>query len=166
MDLFKLSILIFTIGLSFLIYYYRRRIAEFAKLGYLGIFLASLLANATILFPAPVFALVLVVGRVLNPLKVGVISALGASLGEITGYFVGYGGQAVVGEYPQMEEWVRSHGFITIFLAAALPNPFFDVAGILAGITHFPLEQFIIATFLGTCVKYILIAMTGKYILK
>lgn len=166
MDIFKISILIFTIGLSFLIYYFRRRIAKLAKWGYLGIFLTSLLGNATILFPAPVFALVLVVGRVLNPYTVGVVSALGATLGEITGYFAGYGGQVLIGEHPHLEEWIRNHGFITIFILAATPNPFFDVAGILAGLTRFPLEQFMVATFLGTCVKYILVALAGKYILK
>jgi membrane protein YqaA with SNARE-associated domain len=162
MDLFKIAVLVLSIGLSAVIFYFRKRIAKLASLGYFGLFLASLLGNATILFPAPVFALVIVGGRVLNPYYVGLVTSLGASIGELTGYFAGYGGQALVGEYPQLEEWIRAHGFLTIAALAAIPNPFFDVAGIIAGMNHFPLDQFLLATFLGTCVKYVLLALGGE----
>jgi membrane protein YqaA with SNARE-associated domain len=154
------------IGLNVLIFYFRKRIARLAKWGYLGIFWASLLGNATILAPSPVFALVMVEGWALNPYLVGLISAVGGALGEITGYAAGYGGQVLLGEQPRLEEWIRTYGFLAIVFIAATPNPFFDVAGILAGLTHFPLEQFIAATFLGTLIKYTLLALTGNYLLK
>jgi membrane protein YqaA with SNARE-associated domain len=166
MNTLKVCILMFSLGLSALIFYFRRRIAKLASWGYVGIFLASLLGHATIIFPAPVFALVMVEGRALNPFKVGVTSALGATLGETTGYLAGYGAQNVVGEYPRLEEWILSHGFLAITVLAAIPNPLFDLAGIISGYTHFPLEKFLAATFLGTCVKYSLIALTGKYVIK
>lgn len=162
----KVGILLFMIGLNLLIFYCRKRIARLAKWGYLGIFLASLLGNATILAPSPVFALVMVEGWALNPYVVGLISAIGGALGEITGYLTGYGGQVLLGEHSQLEEWIRTYGFLTIVFIAATPNPFFDVAGILAGLTHFPMEQFILATFLGTLIKYTLLALLGKRIFK
>ena len=162
----KVASLVFTIVLTALIFYFRKHIERLAKWGYVGIFFASLLSNATILAPSPVFGLVVVEGRVLNPYMVGLISALGGALGELTGYLAGYGGQAVLGEHPQLEEWVATHGFPAIVLLAAAPNPFFDVAGIIAGLTHFPVEQFFVATFIGTCIKYTLLALSGKYFLK
>ena len=162
----KVSVLIFTVGINFLIFYFRKSIERLSKWGYIGIFFASLLSNATILAPSPVFGLIVVEGRVLNPYIVGLISALGGTLGELTGYLAGYGGQVVLGEHPQLEEWIQTHGFLAIVLLAATPNPFFDIAGIIAGLTHFPVEQFLAATFIGTCIKYTLMALSGKYFLK
>jgi membrane protein YqaA with SNARE-associated domain len=162
----KVGVLLFMVGLNVLIFYYRKSIARLAKWGYFGIFWASLLGNATILAPSPVFALVMVEGWALNPYWVGLISAIGGALGEITGYVTGYAGQVLVGEHPRIEEWIQTYGFLAIVLLSATPNPFFDVAGILAGLNHFPLEQFVAATFLGTLIKYTLLALTGRFIFK
>lgn len=161
----KVGILILTMGVSALIFYCRRHIAKLASWGYFGLFLATLLGHATVLFPAPVFALVVVSGHVWNPYMVGAVSALGATLGELSGYYTGYGGQVLVGEYPWLEEWVHKHGFLSIAVLAAIPNPFFDIVGILAGLNHFPLHQFLAAAFLGTCMKYTTLALTGKHFL-
>ena len=162
----KVVILIFSIVLTGLIIYFRKHVERLARWGYVGIFFASLLSNATILAPSPVLGLIVVEGRVLNPYVVGLVSALGGTLGEITGYLAGYGGQILLGEHPRLEQWIQDHGFAAIVLMAATPNPFFDVAGIVAGLTHFPIEQFLVATFLGTCIKYTLLALSGKYFLK
>ena len=154
-----------SIALSMLIVSYRKQIERLSTWGYVGIFLASLLGNASIFGPSPVFGLVIVEGRLLNPFLIGLVSAIGGALGEITGYFAGYGGQVVLGEYPRLEEWIEKNGFLAIFLMAATPNPVFDLAGIIAGLTHFPLDQFLVATFLGTCLKYTALAFFGKYFL-
>ncbi|MDO8424691.1 MAG: hypothetical protein Q7S70_02000, partial [bacterium] len=44
--------------------------------GYFGLFAASLLGSATIIFPLPVVALVFTFGGILNPWLVGIVSAL------------------------------------------------------------------------------------------
>lgn len=156
--------MVFYVVVSVLIYRFRHWIKRLAGWGYLGIFLASLLGNATVLLPAPVLALVLVEGKYLNPYLVGGASAAGATLGELTGYLAGYGGQALVDhdQYPQLHRWVQDHGFGAIVFLAAIPNPLFDVVGILAGLNHYPLEQFVLATFLGKLLKFTLVALFGK----
>jgi len=157
----------FYVTVSVLVYLYRHWIQRLAGWGYLGIFLASLLGNATVLLPAPVLALVLVEGKYLNPYAVGGVSAAGATLGELTGYLAGYGGQAFVDadQYPQLRGWLNHYGFGAIVVLAAVPNPLFDVVGILAGLNHYPLDLFLAATFLGKLLKFTLVALFGKAIL-
>ena len=48
-----------------------------------------------------------------------------------------------------------------IFVAAAIPNPFFDAVGIVAGATRMPLGWFWIACFLGKTIRFWLIALAG-----
>jgi membrane protein YqaA with SNARE-associated domain len=108
--------------------------------------------------PAPVFALVAVEGSILNPTLVAFFAALGATLGEVTGYLLGYSGQVLVDPNTRVESWVRDHGFITLLVLAAVPNPFFDLAGIVAGYSGFPFDQFLLATFLGKSAKFWVIA--------
>jgi membrane protein YqaA with SNARE-associated domain len=155
------------VAISVLIYRYRHWIKRLAGWGYLGIFLASLLGNATLLLPAPVLALALVEGKYLNPYGVGGASAAGATLGELTGYLAGYGGQAFVDheQYPQLQQWLDDYGFAAIVTLAAVPNPVFDVVGILAGLNHYPLHLFVAATFLGKLVKFTAVALFGKAVL-
>ena len=64
--------------------------------GYLGVFLISLLGNATVILPVPSLAVVFAGGGVLNPLLVGLVAGVGEPLGELTGYLAGYGGSAVI----------------------------------------------------------------------
>jgi len=50
--------------------------------GYLGIFLVSLVGNASIILPVPSFIIVFTFGAILNPWLVGLAGALGATIGE------------------------------------------------------------------------------------
>ena len=64
--------------------------------GYLGVFLSSLIGTATIILPVPSFFIIVFSGTVLNPLAVGIIGGIGAAIGEMTSYFAGYGGRALI----------------------------------------------------------------------
>ena len=50
--------------------------------GYPGIFLLSIIANATVLIPAPGILFVFILGAKLPPLWVGIAAGLGATIGE------------------------------------------------------------------------------------
>ena len=65
------------IAITLYTYTLRDRIEEFQALGYPGIFLVALIANATILLPAPGAALVAAVGAIFNPLGVGLAAGTG-----------------------------------------------------------------------------------------
>ncbi len=163
-NLIKAGIFFLAVCTSILIFIYRDRFGSLSGYGYLGIFLINILGSSTIIFPAPSILTALVGGSILNPFIVGVVSASGASIGELTGYFAGLGGKVLIkkdARYKTIETWMQKKGSLTLFVLAAIPNPLFDIAGISAGVTNFPLKKFMLATFSGKCVKFILVALLG-----
>lgn len=124
-----------------------------------------LLSSATVILPAPGLAVVAALGTtVSNPLLLGITAGLGAGLGEITGYLAGYGGRKIIEEqkhYKAVERFVERFGFWAILVLAAIPNPLFDVAGIMAGGTKYPFGLFLSATLIGKIIRCIMIAYLG-----
>lgn len=166
---FQISALIFVLALCFLLIAYRERVVELKGYGYLGVFLASLVSSATIVVPAPGWMIVATVGSILNPLLVGIISGVGATIGEMTGYALGYGGRIATKNsalYQRMVGWMKKWGGITIFILALIPNPLFDIAGITAGLLRFPLWKFIIFGAAGRIPKHLFYAYTGAFGIK
>ena len=156
--------LVFVIGITVLIYAYRDRAAELGRFGYPGIFLLSILANATIVLPAPGLAIVFSFGGVFSPIGVGLAAGAGATLGELSGYLAGFSGQAVVENqklYDRLEGWMRQFGPLTIAVLAFLPLPIFDLAGVAAGALKMPVYQFLLWCFIGKLPKMLLIAYLG-----
>ncbi len=162
----RLLVIGFVVFLSLAIILLRDRLVQFSAYGYTGVFLVSLLGNATIVLPAPSLALVFAMGGVLNPLLVGLVAGAGEALGELTGYLAGYGGGVVIENralYARLEGWMRRYGLIIIVVLSAVPNPFFDLAGIVAGALRFPLWQFLLACWLGKTIKTVLVAQAGAH---
>lgn len=129
--------------------------------GLLVLFVLSLISNATLILPVPGLALTALAASFANPLLVGVVAGVGQALGEMTGYLAGYSGQELIDESPRyrrMAEWMRRYGGLTIFALAVIPNPFFDVAGIVAGVLRMPLWAYLAAAGAGKMLKNILIA--------
>jgi membrane protein YqaA with SNARE-associated domain len=127
------------------------------------------MANATILLPAPGVAVVFAMGSVFQPLLVALCAGAGAAIGELTSYAAGFGGQVVVERmevYARIVPWMRRYGGPTTFLLAAVPNPFFDLAGIAAGALRMPFVPFLMWCLLGECVKMLVFAYTGAYSIK
>jgi uncharacterized membrane protein YdjX (TVP38/TMEM64 family) len=107
-------------------------------------------------------------GGVLNPLLVGLVAGLGEPLGELTGYMAGFGGSAVVADrerFQQVKEWMQRRGFLTILVLSAIPNPLFDLAGISAGMLHYPVHKFLLACWIGKTIKAVAIAYLGSGLL-
>lgn len=148
------------------IYSIRDRVDDFAAYGYPGIFLIALLANATVLLPAPGVAVIYAMGAIFNPFGVGLAAGAGGALGELSGYFAGFSGQAVVERmdvYNRIKPWVDKYGGWAILVLSAIPNPFFDVAGIAAGIAKMPLVTFLAFTGVGQLIKMTMFALAGHY---
>jgi membrane protein DedA with SNARE-associated domain len=148
------------------IYSIRSRALEFEKYGYAGIFVIALMANATIFLPAPGIAVVYAMGGVFNPLWVGLAAATGAALGELTGYLIGFSGQAVIERrdiFDRVKPWVDKYGGWAILALSAIPNPFFDIAGVAAGMIRMSVFTFLLFTWLGQLIKMSLFALAGYY---
>ncbi len=148
------------------IYSIRDSVEEFAVYGYPGIFLIALLANATVFLPAPGVAVVFAMGSIFNPLGVALVAGAGGALGELSGYLAGFSGQAVVERtdiYERINPWVQKYGVFTILVLSAVPNPFFDVAGVAAGIAKMPIRRFLFTCWIGQTIKMALFAYAGLY---
>jgi membrane protein DedA with SNARE-associated domain len=165
-NVLRILALFVVVGITIYIYSIRERVDEFAGFGYPGIFLIALLANATVLLPAPGIAVIYAMGAIFNPLGVGLAAGAGGAIGELSGYLAGFSGQAVVEStdvYNRIKPWVDKYGGWAILVLSAIPNPFFDIAGIAAGIAKMPLHTFLVFTFVGQLIKMTLFSLAGHY---
>lgn len=158
--------LLAVIAITLYVFSIRNQVERFAVFGYPGVFLIALLANATVLLPAPGVAVIYAMGAIFNPFAVGLAAGTGGALGEISGYLAGFSGQAVIERmdiYDRIKPWVDKYGGWAILVLSAIPNPFFDVAGIAAGISKMPLRNFLLFTWIGQLIKMTMFALAGHY---
>lgn len=151
-----------TVGLAFVP---RDFVAQLGDYGYLGVFLLTLLASATLVLPSPAVGVAFLAGGTLNPWLVGMISGVAASIGEVTGYIAGLGGSEFAQRsrfYPRIEGYVRRWGILTIFVLAIIPSPIFDLAGIAAGTMRMPFWRYFIACLAGKTLRFLLVAWLGR----
>ena len=154
------------IGITSYIYSIREHVGDFAAYGYPGIFLVMLMANATVIIPAPGVAVVFAMGSVFNPILVALAAGTGGAIGELSGYLAGFSGQAVVENtqvYNRISPWVQKYGVWAILVLAAIPNPFFDLAGIAAGVARIPVWKFLLFCWIGQLIKMAMFAYAGAY---
>ena len=158
--------LLAVVAITVFIYQIRDHVREFEAYGYPGIFVVSFLASATVFLPAPGVAFVFAMGSVLQPIPVALAAGTGAALGELSGFLAGFSGQAIVEKtpiYQRIHPWVVKYGGWAILVFAIIPNPFFDVAGIAAGVTKMPLWRFLLFCWIGKIIKMLLFAYAGAY---
>jgi membrane protein DedA with SNARE-associated domain len=161
----RVGALVGCVAISIYIYTIRDQTQVLASYGLPGIFLLSLLANATVILPAPGWALTFAMGGVLHPGAVALAAGAGAALGELTGYVAGYTGQAILPHSPtyvSLERWTRRYGGFAIVALALIPNPFFDIAGATAGAFRMPVGWFLLWTWIGKTLKMLIIAYAGS----
>jgi len=164
--LLQLTALLFAVCICILIVVFREYITVLEGYGYLGAFLVPMLCCATIIIPVPGLIIVSTLGAVLNPLLVGIISGVGGTIGETTGYLIGFGGRMTIenaGWYYRIEKLMGRRASITLFILALIPNPLFDIAGAAAGALRVPLWKFIIYGGTGRIIKHICFAFAGAW---
>jgi uncharacterized membrane protein YdjX (TVP38/TMEM64 family) len=164
LTLARIMALFVVVALSVFIFSIRDRASELAIYGYPGIFLISFMAYATVLLPAPGVALVFTMGSVFNPIGVAIAAGTGAALGELSGYLAGFSGQAVVERvevYDRLTRWMQRNGSLTVLVLAAIPNPFFDLAGVAAGSLKMPILRFLLWCWIGEIIKMTIFAFAG-----
>ena len=152
----------FAVGISVTIFLFRDALEDYAVYGYPGVFLISVLGNATLILPAPSFLIVFALAETLNPFLLGAAAGCGAAVGEMTGYLAGFGGRGAVEDkenYRKLERLMRKWGAWIVFALALIPNPFFDVGGILAGMLKMPWWKFLAAAAAGKSIRFTLVAL-------
>lgn len=146
----------------------RDLLARLGNYGYLGVFVLTLLASASIVLPSPALGVAAIAGATLNPWLVGLLGGLAAGLGEVTGYMAGVGGSELAARsrfYPPIERWVQRWGMVTIFVLAFIPGPGLDLAGIAAGTLRMPFAKFMLPCLFGKILRFILVAWLGHWFL-
>lgn len=164
-NLIKYLGLIVVFAISVLVFLFRDKFVNFENYGYLGIFLISILGNATIILPVPVILTAFLGGGVFNPFLVGLVSSFGATIGELTGYIAGRSGRIIVKNNPKfakIEKWMARYGLWTIFILAVIPNPAFDLAGIVSGAVKIPVWKYFLVTWAGKLLKFLAFAYLGS----
>jgi len=134
--------------------------------GYLGIFIVEAIANATLFFPIPGAIFTMASGLFLNPIMVGIYAGLGAAVGELTGYLVGFGGGVLIEdkvEFKSMRRVYAKYGLWTIYIFSAIPFPF-DIIGIICGVLRVRPLVFFVLTALGKITSRVMLAAVGTQV--
>lgn len=144
-------------------------IAALSGLGYAGAFLIAALSSATILFPAPGWAAVIALSATLDPVLLGIVAGTGSAIGELTGFLAGEGVRDLMNsrirETRKIEELIKKYDVAAIFAFSFLPNPLFDIAGVMAGGLGIAWWRFLLSCIAGRVLRYVLLAMAGAFTL-
>lgn len=160
----RVLLFLFLVAITIALFIFREQVQRLQAFGYPGIFLFSFLSNATILFPLPGVIFTSAMGAVFNPFWVAVAAGLGAALGELSGYLAGVSGQLLFENnrnYQKVDGWMRKNGYWTILVLAFVPNPFFDIAGFVAGTIKIPVWKFLLLCAAGKTAKMLVFAFLG-----
>jgi membrane protein YqaA with SNARE-associated domain len=164
LTLARVLALVLVIAIMILAFTFREFASKLGGYGYLGIFLLSIVANATIIIPVPGVALTFTMGAIFNPVGVALAAGAGAALGETTGYLMGFSGQGIIEDsptYKRLEGWMERFGVWMVLVLAIIPNPLFDLAGLAAGALRMPIWKFLLWAWIGKTIKMLLFAYAG-----
>ena len=158
------------------IIYFRDALRELQGLGYLGAFLISIMGGATIIIPVPMLAVVFALGGVMKyTWLVGIAAGLGEVVGALTIYMTGHGaGTAFMNSrigriqraYGRMMALMEKRGSLTLFILAAVVNPFFYPAALAAGAMRFSIRKYFFICFVGKTIKGMTVVYAGYWGLK
>lgn len=142
------------------------------SLGLIGLFAASLIANAALFIVTPIDLIVVFLGstQFFHPLVIGIVAGLGGAFGEMSGYIIGLGGRKAVEKsfsvtasmFDYAKAQLNRYGVLFVFFGALTPFPF-DFIGLIAGVAKYNWKKFFIALLLGKVLRYILLAYAGLF---
>ena len=142
--------------------------------GYFGAFIVAFLGNITYLVPIPYMIITFILGGLtsttgqflFDPVIVGLIAGLGATIGEMTGYLLGYGGSRFIDEEQRnafskyIDMHPRATPLLVWFLAISpLPDDFVILP---LGAAKYPWWKVAIPQFIGKSMFMILAAWLGR----
>ena len=154
------------LGIAVTVWSLRGYISGVEAVGYPGVFFLSFLGSVTMVLPVPGLAGVCVLSTKLSPFLLGLLAGIAETIGELSGYAIGYGGGSVIerrGFYVKLKGWMERRGTLVLFLVSIIPNPVFDVVGIAAGGVRFSLPKFLATVWVGKTLKGMLVAYTCSY---
>ena len=174
-----------TIALFAAAFYYKDELMNtgwVAQFGLLGVLIVAFIAGSTFsitAIPVPYYLVVLALPPliseqwgILAPVWVGLLAALGSSLGQLITFMIGYGGRSLSEKvsskfggrfYNRAISWAERHGSLAVFLMSAVVNPLHLPMTIAIAALRYPPHKFFLFCFLGSSVKSLIIAFAGYY---
>ena len=129
-----------------------------------GIFLASMLSHLTVVARDMFIPMFLPLASVYNPLVLGASAGIGAAIGEITTYFLGWGVAETIqenqGEDNRLARWIRRYGLWAVLLVAVTPLPDTPII-LLAGSNKLPFGKLFVVECVGKTALYSVGAVVG-----
>jgi len=124
----------------------------FTRLGYPGIFLFNMFGGSGIfLFPS--------LSRYLNVILLSFVTALGMAVNDSLAWIIGSSGTAVIprsSSLGHLERGLKKYGLFGIFFWSLMPFPY-DLVGLIAGYLGIKYVPYIIPTFSGKFIRFLLI---------
>ncbi|HVP92214.1 MAG TPA: VTT domain-containing protein [Acidobacteriota bacterium] len=142
--------------------------------GYFGIFLISLIGSLSIFFPIPYTVVIFTLGGLkagngwaYDPLWIAAAAGLGSTLGEFSGYLLGFGGRRVISEKykKKMDVLVKllnRYGPLVVFVFALTPLPD-DLIFIPLGVMRYSILRTLIPALIGKFFMNLIVAYSGRF---
>lgn len=182
---FSVLSLLFTVVLCLVAVYYKDSllgVAALATYGLFGMLIIAFLGGSLLSMlavPVPYWLLVFTLPSILAPtyqigapILVGLISGLGASLGQLLTFVVGCGNRELSQKlayrvnrnfYDRAMKLAQKHGSLAVFLMSAIINPFHLPMTFAIASLRYPSWKFFVFSLLGNVVKSSFIAFCGYF---
>lgn len=136
------------------------------RMGYGGAFLAGFLGASIPFFPS--YVLIPLMATQLDPLLVGIISGIGAGVGQYLHYYIGFGGRFLFSPETgaRFEKWRTKHGKFVVWLIilfAATPMTPDDIVWIPLGLMRYPRLKALLAGIAGKTILSLAYSYAGYY---
>ena len=136
----------------------------FLRFGYGGVFVYNILATGIVLVP--------IISRYMNVFVVAALAALGMAINDSVSWVVGKNGDVILPrskKVKQIEDTLHKYGPWGLFFFSMIPMPY-DAVGVIAGYLEFPFWSFMIPTFFGRFIRFLIlgggsIAIFGKKVI-
>ena len=132
-----------------------------------SIFLVSMISHLTVVARDMFIPMYLPLATVYNPLALGVAAGIGAAIGEVTTYVLGWGVAETIeeqeGENSRLSRWIRKYGLWAVLLVAVTPLPDTPIV-LLAGSNKLPFGRLFIVEAIGKTALYSIGAIVGGFV--
>jgi len=176
---------VITIAACVLAIVYRNEIAQYfdiAKYGLVGIVILAFVAASSFsitAIPVPYWVVTFIAPSILAPqfgilapVYVGLLTGLGASLGQFLTFLIGYGGRGFSEKltrrfsstvYDRAVAWMKKRGGWAVFFMSVMANPLHLPMTLAIAALKYPPYLFFIFTFLGVGLKSLVLAFAGYF---
>ncbi|NQT09435.1 VTT domain-containing protein [Candidatus Bathyarchaeota archaeon] len=136
------------------------------EIGLGSIFIVSMVSHLTVVARDMFIPLYLPLSSIYHPLALGASAGIGAAIGEVTTYLLGWGvAESIEDESGnnRLSRWIRQYGLWAVLLVAITPLPDTPIV-LLAGSNKLPFTKLFIVECIGKTTLYTIGAVVGGFV--